>query len=357
MRHNCVICKKLDKKTDGQEMGRLPLSRLKPAPAWSSTALDYFGPFQTRGEVNKRSRGKAYGVLFNCLLSRAVYIDVVPDYSTASFIMVLRRFVSLRGYPSKLYSDHGSQLTAASRELQAAVRDLNSDELRRFGAENGLEWEFSTPDAPWQNGCSEALIRSVKRAILSVIGEQVLMFSELQTVFYEVANLLNERPIGRHPKEIDDGTYLCPNDLLLGRASRRAPSGPWQRGSSLARRHEFIQTLVDAFWRKWTRDYFPSLIVCQKWHVQKRNVRVGDFVCLQDSNAVRGDWRIGLVTQVREGRDGKVRTVEVRCRSAGSSDGSAAGATGRGIHITRSVLRLVVLVPVDERDATEASST
>ena len=173
MRHNCVICKKLDKKTDGQEMGRLPLSRLKPAPAWSSTALDYFGPFQTRGEVNKRSRVKAYGVPFNCLLSRAVYIDVVPDYSTASFIMVLRRFVSLRGYPSKLYSDHGSQLTAASRELQAAVRDLNSDELRRFGAENGLEWEFSTPDAPWQNGCSEALIRSVKRAILSVIGEQV----------------------------------------------------------------------------------------------------------------------------------------------------------------------------------------
>ena len=237
-------------------MGKLPLSRLKPAPAWRfmRTALGYFGPFQTRAEVNKRARGKSYGMLFNCLLSRAVYIDVVPDYSTASFIMVLRRFVPLRGYPSKLYSDHGSQLTA---ELQAAVRDLDADELRRFGAENGLEWEFFAPDAPWKSGCSEALIRSVKRAVLSVIGEQVLMFSELQTIFYEIANLLNERPIGRHPREVDDGAYLCPNDLLLGRISRRAPSGPWNRGSSLTRRYEFIQTLVDAFWRKWTRDHFP----------------------------------------------------------------------------------------------------
>ena len=52
---------------------------------------------------------------------------------------------------------------------------------------------FSSPDAPWQNGCIEA---SVKKAIKNAIGSQILMFSELMTVFYEVANLVNERPIG-----------------------------------------------------------------------------------------------------------------------------------------------------------------
>ena len=31
------------------------------------------------------------------------------------------------------------------------------------------------------------------------------MFSELMTVFYEVTNLVNERPIGRQPKDPDDG--------------------------------------------------------------------------------------------------------------------------------------------------------
>ena len=347
VRYRCVICRKLDKKTEVQRMGQLPLERLKPAPAWSSTSLDYFGPLQIRGEVNKRSRGKAYGVLFNCMLTRAVYIDLAPDYSTAGFLMVLRKFVSLRGCPSKLYSDPGSQLTAASKELRAAVKNLDQDTLREFGAENSVTWEFTPPDAPWQNGCSEALIRSVKRTLLAVIGEQVLTFSELQTVLFEVANLLNERPIGRHPTEVDDGTYLCPNDLLLGRASRRAPSGPWDQTTNLCRRHEFIQQLVDAFWRKWTRDFFPTLLPQQKWHVARRNLQIGDIVCLQDSNAVRGDWRMGKVTKVHKGRDGIVRKAELRCRSATSSDSGTAKSAGRCVEITRSVNRLVVIVPVE----------
>ena len=163
-----------------------------------------------------------------------------------------------------------------------------------------------------------------------------------------MANRLNERPIGRHPKEVEDGAYLCPNDLLLGRASRRAPAGPWDQTTSISPRHELVQQLIDAFWRKWTRDYFPALLPQQKWHVSKRNVQVGDVVCLQDSSAVRGDWRLGVVTGVREGRDGKVLEVDVRCWSRASSDGGTAGPTGRSVEITRSVHRLVVLVPLDE---------
>ena len=83
-------------------------------------------------------------------------------------------------------------------------------------------------DAPWQNGISEALIKSVKRAITLAIGESVMTFSELQTVCFEAANLINERPIGRHPTSPDDESCLCPNDLLLGRSTSRVPSGPNQ---------------------------------------------------------------------------------------------------------------------------------
>ena len=68
-----------------------------------------------------------------------------------------------------------------------------------------------------------------KKAIMSTLGEQILTHSELLTVMYEIANLLNERPIGKQSKDIDDGAYLCPNDLLLGRATSRAPSDPFNR--------------------------------------------------------------------------------------------------------------------------------
>jgi len=99
-------------------MGKLPIERLKPAPAWHSTALDLFGPFKIKDEVKKRTTGKAYGVIFNCLTTRAVHVDISPDYSTQKFLMVLRRFVSIRGYPSKLYSENGPQLVSANEELK-----------------------------------------------------------------------------------------------------------------------------------------------------------------------------------------------------------------------------------------------
>ena len=119
---NCVTCKKLDKKFNKQIMGKLPIERLKPALAWTYTALDLFGPFKIKDEVKKRTNGKAYGTIFNCLRIKAVHKDISPDYSTST------RFVSIRGYPSKIYSHNGSQLVSASEEE--------------------FQWVFSSADAP-----------------------------------------------------------------------------------------------------------------------------------------------------------------------------------------------------------------
>ena len=92
-------------------------------------------------------------------------------------------------------------------------------DLTDAGVDHGLTQHFTKPsNSPWENGCSEALIRLIKRALTIAIGDNILTFSELQTVFFEVANLLNERPIGRKPgADPLNGSYLSPNDLLLGR--------------------------------------------------------------------------------------------------------------------------------------------
>ena len=133
-----VTCRKIEKKTTEQIMGQLTEERLKPAPAWNSTAIDLFGPFKIRDEVKKRTFGKAYGVIFNCLASRAVHIDIASDYSTDKFLMVLRRFVSLRGYPSTLYSDNSPQLVSASSELINVTKNWNQTELEAFGVVEGF---------------------------------------------------------------------------------------------------------------------------------------------------------------------------------------------------------------------------
>jgi hypothetical protein len=68
---------------------------------------------------------------------------------------------------------------------------------------------------PWENGCSEALIKSVKKSLVLAVGQSIMTFSELQTVMFEVANLLNERPIGTKETDPNEGSYLCPNDKSI----------------------------------------------------------------------------------------------------------------------------------------------
>ncbi|XP_071504464.1 uncharacterized protein [Diadema antillarum] len=125
-----------------------------------------------------------------------------------------------------------------------------------------------------------------------------------------------QRPIGRIPTDPDDGNYLCPNDMLLGRASSDVAQGPFRETRNPRHRVEFIQRIVDTFWHRWTRDVLPLLAPRQKWHVDRRNVRVDDVAMMADANAVRGKWTIARVIQVYPGPDGKVRNVKVKTPTA-----------------------------------------
>lgn len=63
------------------------------------------------------------------------------------------------------------------------------------------------------------------------------------------------------------------------------------------------------------RDYFPTLIIRSKWHVDKRNIKIGDIVLVKDSNLIRGHWRLAQVLTADPGADGKVRNITLRYKS------------------------------------------
>jgi len=341
IRFRCVKCKKADEQLQQQVMGRLPDERTKPAPAWSYLSLDIFGPYEIKGETNKRSRSKGFAVIFNCLACRAVHIDIATDYSTASFLLVLRRFMSLRGTPIKVWSDRGSQLRAADKGVREIVSGFDDKMIAQFGGENSFEWEFTSPSAPWQNGCSEALIKSVKRALKISMGTQAYTFTEMQTILFEAASLVNERPIGRHPTSVEDGTYLSPNDLLLGHSTNKVPDGTYDTACSRYVRYRFVQLVINSFWKRWTQDFFPQLLIQQKWHTSHRNVKVGDVVLIQDSNLIRGKWKLGRVIQADPSlRDGFVRNVQINHKNPGSKN---------YLTLTRPIQKIIVLVPVEEQ--------
>ena len=349
----CVFCRKKNETLIQQKMSPLPFIRLSPAPAFFRTGIDFFGPFTIRGEVNKRVHGKCYGVIMVCFFTRGVYIDISSDYSTDKFLMAFRRFVSIRGYPGYVYTDGGKQLVAASNKMKEIVQGLDWKIIKKFGTNDGLRWEFSPADSPHRNGSTERMVQTVKKALKAIIGDQVLSYPELQTVCFEAANLVNQRPIGSLPSTPDDGTYLCPNDVILGRASTCVPQGPFDEKSGHKYRFEFIQKLVTEFWKRWSTFYLPDLVIESKWHTQMRNSQVGDIVLLKDNNLLRGQWKLARVSEIIPSADGLVRTVKVMYKNLNDESGkSYKGASET--EVIRSVQRLVMLLPVEEQGKTES---
>ena len=169
----------------------------------------------------------------------------------------------------------------------------------------------------------------------------------MQTALFEVAGLLNERPIGTKTNDPQEGSYLCPNDLLLGRTRASAPLGMWMQCGNDKRRLDVVNEIVTHFQKKWLLQYFPTLIVRKKWHTEARNLCVGDVVIVQpDKKEFHGHWKLAQVCSTKEGRDQKVRSVTLRYKQQGH------GKTYKGVEdttIERSVHRLVLILPVEDQ--------
>ena len=182
------------------------------------------------------------------------------DLSSMEFLQVLRRFLAIRGRPAVILSDNGWQFVGAEKELRQMTNDVNEEEAQEFCGEKGMHWKSITPVAPHQNGCAETLVKSCERAQKKAVGSQTLKPFELYTVLLEWANLVNQQPIGRIPNDLDDGSYICPNDILLGRASSEIPQGPFRETKNPRHTVEFVQKIMDSFWKRWNRNVFSSLV-------------------------------------------------------------------------------------------------
>ena len=168
-----------------------------------------------------------------------------------------------------MISDSGTQLVATTKEFRNMIENWNWDQIYQFDDEWGTVWTTTkSADAPWENGCCEAMIKQAKRNLILSLGTEILSILELQTVFFEVANLLNQRPIGTKTNDPDQGSYLCPNDLMLGRSTSVTPSGYLEEVINFRERWHLIQRITSSFWKKWIQQCFHTLIVRSKWHTE-----------------------------------------------------------------------------------------
>ena len=76
------------------------MADLPSAPPFTYCATDYFGPFIVR---ETRKELKRYRVIFTCMASRAVHLEIASLLETDSFLNTFRRFASRCGGATRAY--------------------------------------------------------------------------------------------------------------------------------------------------------------------------------------------------------------------------------------------------------------
>ena len=223
---NCVSCCRFQTRANNPLMGDLPKERIDvPLRAFQDIDIDFEGPFLCKTGGSKEA--KVYIALFICFASRAVHLDLVSDLSSQAFIAALRRFVSRRGCPKRIFTDNGTNFTGAQaelKELQILLVADHSDSLQAYLAGLSVVWTFIPPRAPHSGGLWEAAIKRAKKHLRRVMGKCVLNYEELETLFCQIEMVLNSRPISSLSDDPKDELPLTPADLCMGAKLEALPS-------------------------------------------------------------------------------------------------------------------------------------
>ncbi|XP_060665584.1 uncharacterized protein LOC132797828 [Drosophila nasuta] len=287
----CPACRMRRARPRPPEMGSLPRERLAHHMApFTYTGVDYFGPIDI---IVGRRHEKRWGVLFTCLTIRAA-------------------FIARRGCPRRMMSDNGTNFRGASRVLKDEVERISTRDVETKYPE--MEFMFIPPGSPHMGGAWERLVRSTKSILTEILPPGGLREEVLRAALADVEGILNSRPLTYVPLESADSEALTPNHFLLGHSSGiRERDSEIQNGNKLAKGFRISSQLADQFWKRWIREYLPTLTRRTKWfQPPPDSIAVNDIVVIADENGKRNSWPKGVVVDVHRSRDGQVRSAVVR---------------------------------------------
>lgn len=316
---NCTVCFRHNPRISYPLMGNLPERRLRPAPPFDTTGIDYAGPFMLKERKGRGSKfTKCYVSLFVCFVTKAIHIELVSDLSTEVFMMALRRFVGRRGKPSHIYSDNGTNFVGARNHLKDLGKFLIRNEVRiaDLATTEGIVWHFIPSYAPHFGGLWEAGIKSTKFHIKRVAGNSKLTFEEFYSLLIQIEAILNSRPLSPLSSDPADLIPLTPAHFLVGRPLVSLPEEnlrgkPENRLSRIQR----VQQLQQHFWSRWSVEYLSQLQQRCKWKNNQSTLKEGTLVLIKDERAPPMKWLLGRVIAVHPGSDSVRRVATVKTTS------------------------------------------
>ena len=318
---SCVNCRKV---TAGfypiPDPPPLPDFRVDKVHAFTNIGVDHCGPLYVKGDRGKRL--KCYVLIFTCAVSRGVHLELVWDMSVKWFMLGFRNFVSRRGLPAFILSDNSKTFKCAAKELTTILNDVK---FQKYMSGHNIRWQRYLEYSPWWGGWIERLNHVFKSSIHKVLGGSAVTFTELTSLLYEVEAIMNSRPISYVYDDANEGQAVTPSLLICGKDLTQLPPNMFDYRFdrkvpyTCRDRLKYLEKVKSYFWTRWTKEYLTELAekhAAARKGMPVREPALDDIVLVKEGSETvkvpRHKWLLGRVVALYEGRDGKVRSVDVR---------------------------------------------
>ena len=211
----------------------------------------------------------------------------------------------------------------------------------------GIDFETCPVGGHNFHGRVERKIRTIKDILIRSVHNARLSVLEWETLCSEISNSINDLPvaIGNETDDLENLDLITPNRLRIARNNSRSPVGPLEVTGKVERLIRLKNDVFQSWWEAWLVSALPRLIPKPKWFNNDTDIKVGDIVLFDKSDAsFVGEYKFGIVEKVQRSKDTKIRSATIRYRNAGEE-----------VYRTtnRAVRSIVVIHRVDEVDIME----
>ena len=313
---DCFLCTKMNAFSFRYpKFTNMPVPHMNLVTPFKYIGIDFTSHVFIKDSTTNSSY-KMYILIYTCLNTRAISLDLLPDMTTTTILLSMKRHVSRFGIPSILFSDNQPSFITAGQCLEQALSSTDySEYLRR----NDIKHIRIPVYSSWVGSHWERLLRIVKQCLYKTVKNRKLTHYEFSTLLYEIADVINSRPLTYRADDhnlipLTPNSFIKPHnnrDLVLTETRPYTPSNHDELNDSITT----LQNLYDDFKNRWYSEYLPSLRETSRDMHQSEwtnRIKIGDVVLIRDPSRVRIFWSLGIITKVHIGDDNKIRSVTLR---------------------------------------------
>jgi hypothetical protein len=121
----------------------------------------------------------------------------------------------------------------------------------------------------------------------------------------------NNRPLTLVEVEDEEFELITPNHFAMQRANFQNVPKEDKRILNVNNNYASLHQFMTRVWERYANAYLPTILIREKWLVpSKDKLKIDDIVLVFDTDT-RDSYRLGRITNIKEGSKAQVRRVEV----------------------------------------------